>query len=174
MKTYKCCPKCSSTKLIEEFPNDKRNKKDGKRGSCKTCYSRSRKNHVINSEKRKLRNKKYCTNNPHKLWCRTSFTKHIKRSIIPKFTVEDLHRLALKTSTCVYCGIKLDWEYGGKDGKPQINSPSLDVITPRNKTPNIREINICCFRCNAAKGDGNITDLYGYISDFYNHINNRI
>ncbi len=166
------CTKCRDTKYLSEFSKNKTNKKHSWCKDCSNTYNKEyyernkikinehnkeyRKN---NQKKVKQYSKEYRKDNSHQIWARSTIDRHKVRGYKFKFTHSELVRLALKTRSCSYCNIEIDWSRGGKDGKAQLNSPSLDRINSNKKVFTLDDVVISCYQCGMAKSTGTINEL---------------
>lgn len=125
LKMNKCCYRCKQIKPIELFCKN-HCRKDGHDSLCKSCKSE------IESTRRKEHRAEYKNrdhtwrvNHPLDSWADVSLRSHRKKGSIIEVTVKDLVKLARDTPNCCICGCDLNWSYGTKDGKLQVNYPAL-------------------------------------------------
>lgn len=173
----KICSKCDNSKLLSEFSKDKSHN-DGHCSVCKDCVAEYR---LLNGEKisiqRKLKYENHkdayllCSSNyyrknrdkvnktksehirrfPKIKWAESTLESHKKKGIIIEITVKELRLFIEDKTHCCLCDKELDFSYGNKSGKIQLNSPSLDRINNEGVI-NITNIQIVCNECNKTKG----------------------
>ena len=66
-------------------------------------------------------------------------------------TKDELTKLAKAITECRYCGRKIIFKCGEREGKPEKNSPALDRINNGNEL-NINDVQIICMECSGMKG----------------------
>lgn len=146
----KYCDKCNSTQTFKtyRFP---RAGKPSIESRCMKCQSNTRTAH-----RRK---------HPRRSWAISSLGNHIQAGYISKITVNDLYKLACKTTNCKYCDTTLIYM---NKGKMCYDSATLDR---RNNEQIIRldNIDIICCRCNKAKGDMTEVEFINYCNNIFNH-----
>lgn len=163
----KVCSKCRTIKPVSEFFKNK-NTKDGLQAWCGKCMNKYYKNYYQKNKERlrkyyKKYQRKYQKNNPIKVWCHRTITYHKQKGFALTFTNKELSPMAEKIKYCPICECKLDWKYGSKNKRPQIDSPTLDRINNK-KTLTLNNIQILCHRCNSAKGQMNMKEFVEYCS----------
>lgn len=193
----KICPKCQEKKNITDFWKDKYTKdgygfycKECQRIHNKLSYQKNREKRLIGCKKYREENKnyyreynrKYYKKNKqkiseikkqykakhyHRFWARASITNHKKREFIIKFSIDELEKMAKETNYCPICGVKLNWEYGTKNGKIQMNSPTLDRME-NNEILILDNIQILCMRCNATKLNRTMKEFIEYCAKVCN------
>lgn len=153
----KVCSGCGIKKPLSDFNKHSANK-DGYYGRCKDCCKQWVNN---NKDKVNATQRRYDINHPERTWCRSSLTSHLRSGYIVNITVEQLEKLAQQTHLCKYCGVKLDYTRGSKDGRMQLSSPSLDRKNNDNEM-NINNVQIICHECNRTKGKRTDEEFINY------------
>ena len=170
--TNKHCYKCKETKPIELFCKNHR-RADGHDSLCKTCKS------IIEAQRRKDNNAEYTkrdkvwkVNHPIYVWADTSLRSHRKKGNVVDITTKELVNIATRSVKCELCNCDLDWTYGTKSGKLQLNSPTLDRIDNENFI-NKNNIMILCHSCNATKRNRTLKEFHEYCKMITDNIAKR-
>lgn len=109
---------------------------------------------------------KYHRKYPKRSFCTDTIGRHRRWGYIVEITPKQLYEKIKDVEKCPVCGRQIDWTYGNKGGYPNIASPSLDIINPKD-TMNINNVQILCFLCNTAKGSAPMND---FIKDYQEYI----
>jgi len=153
----KICSKCKKKKDISKFCKNK-NEKDGLNCHCKKCTA---KYYQKNKKQIEKKHKEWIAERPHRYWAMNSLTRHRQKGYIVKITIDELEKLAKQTQRCSICGFLLKWGYGSKQGKPASSSPTLDRMN-NDKILTIKNIQILCYHCNAAKRTKTMEEFIEY------------
>ena len=119
-----------------------------------------------NKEKLSKQQKKRHKKNPIKYWCIHTISSHKKRGFKVLFTWQELLSIAEKTKSCPLCGDLLNWGVENKNGRRQLDSPSLDRLN-NDKTLTLKNTKIICWKCNNAKNEMSIKEFINYCKKIY-------
>jgi Zn-finger nucleic acid-binding protein len=140
------------------------------RSYCKECmslyYKSNKAAHFIAAEK-------YCVNHPFRQWASSVKSTHKVRGHEIIITLDEIEKLAIETTHCPICGVKLDYGRITKMGKSQMNSPSLDR-KDNEKHLSIHNTWIICKECNTTKGSKTFKEFITYCNEVVKKYGNGI
>lgn len=108
---------------------------------------------------RKELKRQYRLKDPIHWYALETIRGHKKSKYILKVTVKEVEEICRNTSSCILCGIPINWSsLKSKD------SPSLDRIDNEN-TLTKDNIQLLCLRCNMTKGDMKMKQFIEYCNN---------
>lgn len=132
------------------------------RGNCKDCYNKkSLEKYNDNKEKFNLDGKTWRRTNPKRVWAHNVIRTHIKCGFIVNITTDELINFIKDQTHCNICGKELHFSVGDKDGKSNIDSPTIDRIDNEQEM-NLNNIQLVCMNCNRRKGADTMEDFIEY------------
>ena len=135
----KTCTKCSRVLPISSFYATNKNAR------CKECF------------------KLYVSENRKRYWANQTLKSHRHKGFEILITTDELIDIAEQTSTCKWCGRKLQWENGlGNTGL----NPTLDRKNNEHHI-GIENVAIICHTCNTSKGRQSEKEFKQYIKRMY-------
>jgi len=148
-----------STKTRDKARERYRKNAEKMREKCREYYKKNtgriaetqRKWKILHPERCKELQKRWAIENPHRCWAWATISQHRHRGYIVDIDIEELSYIAQHTTSCPYCGSKLDWSRGGGPGGHK-SSPTLDR-RENEKVLFTKNIQIICMVCNRKKGD---------------------
>lgn len=113
------------------------------------------------SKESNARSNKWSKNNPIMHWTHSVLSNHRRRGYLVSITNNQFTELAKKTPNCSICLRQLSWSSEGKNGRPQLNSPSLDRIN-NEKELRLDNVQVICWLCNLTKSSRTMQEFIDY------------
>ena len=96
------------------------------------------------------------------IWAERTLAGHKHRGCLIKIEKNTLFKLAVMIKNCPLCGNTLAWSLKDSSGKINNNSPTLDIIDPKNNSFLLENVQIICWFCNRAKSSKSMKEFKDY------------
>jgi hypothetical protein len=157
----KRCARCLKYKSFQHFGKDGRIKSHGLDSYCRKCRSEMASEfYNENTEKaKKWQQMVEAKRSRQYKWAAATKGSHKTRGVLVDIPVKELEQLAIESTHCGFCGVKLSWEIGKK--KINLTSPTLENLNLKSSLKK-EDFLIVCNQCNTTKGKRTFRQFLDY------------